>query len=282
MLTSLVLRLQAPRSVILPASLGRASQALLLRLINSQDPDLAAALHAGDGPRPYTASNLVLGQRLKGSLHAEAGQTGWLRFTGLNAAVSVCLVRLANQPPAEVELDRFSLTVTGATLDPTGHPWAGQVSYQDLAGRYLLSGQSIASQITLDFTSPTTFRSQGRYLPLPSPELVFGSLLDRWQTFAPIALNPAVRRFAAEAVGLSRYTLRTRGLPYKQGGKGAGGEEKAGAMQIGFTGQATFIALNRDRYWLSVLHLLANFAFYSGVGYQTAVGLGQVRHISKL
>ena len=107
-------------------------------------------------------------------------------------------------------------------------------------------------------------------LPLPLPELVFGSLLDRWQAIAPIALHPDMRRFAAEAVVLGRYHLRTRGMPYKQGG-----------MQIGFTGEATFIALNRDRYWLNVLHLLAAFAFYSGVGYQTGAGLGQVRAVER-
>jgi CRISPR-associated endoribonuclease Cas6 len=123
----------------------------------------------------------------------------------------------------------------------------------------------------LEFASPTTFRSQGQYLPLPLPELVFGSLLDRWQAFAPIALHPDLRRFAAEAVVLGRYHLRTRGMPYKQGG-----------MQIGFTGEATFVVLNRDRYWLNVLHLLAAFAFYSGIGYQTGAGLGQARVIEPI
>jgi CRISPR-associated endoribonuclease Cas6 len=119
------------------------------------------------------------------------------------------------------------------------------------------------------FASPTTFNSRGRTLPLPLPELVFGSLLDRWQAFAPIALHPDMRRFAEEAIVLSRYRLRTRSMPTKDRG-----------MQIGFTGQVTFVARNRDRYWLNVLHLLAAFAFYSGVGYQTGIGLGQVRAIS--
>jgi CRISPR-associated endoribonuclease Cas6 len=46
---------------------------------------------------------------------------------------------------------------------------------------------------------------------------------------------------------------------------------------VGFTGRVVFAVLNRDRYWLNVLHLLEAFAFYSGVGYQTAAGLGQAR-----
>jgi CRISPR-associated endoribonuclease Cas6 len=266
MLTSLILKLQSPRPGELPASLGRAGQGLLLSLIEERDQGLAERLHEGDGPRPYTASNLVMGKRAKGSLTLQAGSEGWLRFTGLSEPVSACWQALAAQPPATVELHGHTLTVTGATLDPAVHPWANRISYQELAAPFLLGGQERPpDRVTLDFAGPTTFKSAGRYLPLPLPELVFGSLLDRWQAFAPIALHPEVRRFAAEAVALGRYRLRTRGLPAKQGG-----------MQIGFVGRATFVALNRDRYWLNLLHLLAAFAFYSGVGYQTSAGLGQV------
>ena len=121
----------------------------------------------------------------------------------------------------------------------------------------------------LEFATPTTFKNRSHYVPLPQPDLVFGSLLDRWQLFAPIALHPEVRRFAAETVVLSRYRLRTRGTPYKQG-----------RVKIGFTGRVIFSALTRDRYWLNVLHLLAAFAFYSGVGAMTSSGLGQVRWVN--
>ncbi|RME69403.1 MAG: CRISPR system precrRNA processing endoribonuclease RAMP protein Cas6 [Chloroflexi bacterium] len=271
MLTSLIIQLTAPTDARLPAALGRASQALLLRLVQQVDPPLADALHHGDGPRPYTASNLVLGRRAGGSLHIQAGQTGWLRFTGLTRPVSQTLQALAADPPASVEVDGQPFTVTGATLDPAVHPWAGQISYQDLAAPFLLAGQAgPPARIRLEFVSPTTFKSRGRFVPLPLPELVFGSLLDRWQTFAPVALNPELRRFAAEVVHLTRYDLQTRAAPYKQQG-----------LRVGFTGQADFTAANRDRYWLNMLHLLAAFAFYSGVGYGTASGLGQARAIGR-
>jgi CRISPR-associated endoribonuclease Cas6 len=39
----------------------------------------------------------------------------------------------------------------------------------------------------------------------------------------------------------------------------------------------TYRALGADRYWLGVINLLADFAFYSGVGVQTTTGMGQVR-----
>ena len=277
MLTSLILHVQAPKTIILPASLGRAAHALFLQLLQERDPILSEALHASNGPKPFTTSNLIMGKREAKSLHVNAGQTGWLRFTGLTKTVSNHLISLSNEPPPSVELDHHPLNVIGSTLDETEHPWAGQISYQDFAAPYLLGETpKLSTRLNLDFHSPTTFRSQGRYVPFPLPELVFGSLFNRWQAFAPIALNSEVRRFVAEMVVVSRYSLRTRGLPYKQGGRNTK-KGKGGGWQIGFTGQVTFVALNRDRYWLNVLHLLSVFAFYSGVGYQTGVGLGQVK-----
>jgi CRISPR-associated endoribonuclease Cas6 len=279
MLTSLILHLKSPTEANLPASLGRASQALLLRLIDARDPAWTQELHESNRPKPFTASNLVLGQRQAGSLHIQAGQTGWLRFTGLTEQASEHLLALAGpERPEKVDMDGHLLAVTGATLNPAEHPWAGQSSYQDLAAPFLLGGAGrLGRKIRLEFASPTTFRSGGRYLPLPLPELVFGSLLDRWQTFAPIALHPEARRFAEEAVVLSQYKLRTRSMPYKHGSAANGEPKNRGGWQIGFTGQVIFSVLNPDRYWLNVLHLLSVFAFYSGVGYQTGTGLGQVR-----
>ena len=269
MLTSLVLQLKSPCAANLPASLGRSTQAVLLKLLDQRDATLAEQLHEGAGARPYTASNLIMGHRKKGDVFIEAGQEGWLRFTGLTAEISGHLQAIATQPPATIKLQSQQFTVVGATFNPADHPWAGQISYQELSAPYLLGQhRRLTPRVTLEFSSPTSFRSQGRYQPLPLPDLVFGSLLDRWLAFSPVSLHPNLRRFAREAVALNGYQIRSRALP-----------SKAGGTRVGFTGQACFAALNRDRYWLNALHLLASFSFYSGVGYGTTSGMGQCRRV---
>lgn len=197
----------------------------------------------------------------------KAGAQGWLRFTGLTETVSQALQQMAENCPATIELDNHNLTVTQATFNSTEHPWAGSISYQDLAATYLLGQQKRpAPQVTLEFASPTTFRSQGKFSPLPQPAFVFGSLLNRWHAFAPITLSPEFSRYAENMLALNRFQLRSVAWPTKGGGQ-----------VIGFSGQASFRALNKDPYRLSLLHLLSDFAFYSGVGYQTTAGLGQCR-----
>ncbi|MGQ9666035.1 MAG: CRISPR system precrRNA processing endoribonuclease RAMP protein Cas6 [Anaerolineae bacterium] len=267
MLTSLVLELESPAEELMPLNLGRASHALFLRLVRERDAGLAGELHDAQGPKPFTCSNLVGGRRRGPHLAVSPDSPLWLRFTGLTKPVSYVLQDIAAHPPAEIELDGRPLRLRRAALDPDLHPWAGQDDYPAMLQRFLLSaGKPPERRITIHFASPTAFHSGGRNVPLPLPHLIFGSLLERWQAFADMPISAELRRYAEEMVALARYDLRTRILPFKEG-----------AYQVGFVGQATFLAMNQDRYWVGALHLLAAFAFYAGVGYQTAVGMGQAR-----
>jgi CRISPR-associated endoribonuclease Cas6 len=108
-------------------------------------------------------------------------------------------------------------------------------------------------------------------VPLPLPHLVFGSLLERWNAFAPVAFPPELRRYAEECLALSSYELRSRGVLLKEGG-----------LRMGAVGRARYVTTNFDRYWMSLINLLADFAIFSGAGAGTGMGLGQCRRISDL
>lgn len=266
-LTALVFTLTPSKPATTPAYLGRASYALLMRLIAAHDPELAQQLHDNDGLKPYTCSALIGGQRIsRESRQYRPEERAWLRYTGLNEAVSTHLLRLAENPPAKVDLDGHIFRVEQATLDPEVHPWAGQTTYESLAAPYLLADHQPDYRPKLHFASPTTFRSQGKSQPIPLPDWVFGSLVDRWNAFSPVQVSTDLRRFADECVVLSHYRLHTRAVPFKEN-----------VIQMGCVGRANYAVVNRDRYWASLLNLLVNYSFYSGVGYQTTVGMGQAR-----
>jgi len=78
-----------------------------------------------------------------------------------------------------------------------------------------------------------------------------------------VAFPAETRRYAAECLAISRFDLTSRPVPAKRAACGWR------------SGQITYATLNYDRYWMSVLHTLAAFALYSGVGAATATGLGQ-------
>ena len=254
-----------------PAWWGRAAHALLLNVVEQADPALAAGLHEGSGPRPFTASSL-LGHFPARRLDPEGSYL--LRLPAIQAGVAGILLRAAGAggplaPGATLELAYQRLRVESVCVDATGHPWAGLSTYPELAAAQLVGPAPAARQISLSFTSPTSFRSQERHVPLPLPELVFGSLLERWNAFSPLAFPAETKRYAAECLAVSRFDLSSRPVPAKEGG-----------LRVGGIGQITYVTLNYDRYWMSILNALAAFALFSGVGVATATGLGQCRQLS--
>lgn len=264
MLTSLVLSLAVDAPVVLPRFCGRATHALLLRLIAERDATLAADLHDAPGPRPFTCSELIGGRGHSPQEQMVLPESpAWIRYTGLTGAVSAQLEALAESPPAAVELVGARLAVASATVHASKHPWAGVESYEALCERALHRPRP-SRRLDLRHASPTTFRSQEVNLPVPLPYLVFGSLLSRWQAFSPVALSPDAQRYAEEMVALSRYRLETRMVRLE--GRGP---------QVGFVGESSMALLNADRYWGNVLGLLAEYSFYAGLGAHTTMGMGQ-------
>lgn len=288
-LLALVLTLRPVRPGAPPPNLGRAAHAVLLDAIRQFDPALSDDLHhgpstgspvtatqlepgQGSGPRPFTASGLI-GSSRRHQLSPE--RTYALRFTALTSAVAQALQAAAEggrlSLGEEVHLLEYRLRIERLAKRPEEHPWAGTTSYAALASPWLLGRVPPKSRVALLFASPTTFKSGGLHVPIPLPALVFGSLLDKWNAFSPVALPIEVRRFAQECVALTAYRLSTRMPPSKDGG-----------LRAGAVGMARYTAVNHDPYWLSALNLLADFAFYAGVGAGTTMGFGQCRRIEDL
>ncbi|MDE3091666.1 MAG: CRISPR system precrRNA processing endoribonuclease RAMP protein Cas6, partial [Chloroflexota bacterium] len=77
------------------------------------------------------------------------------------------------------------------------------------------------------------------------------------------------RRFAAECLVVSRFELRSHAVPFKN----------ESAFKSGAVGKVTYTTTNRDRYWLSVMNVLADYAWFAGVGISTTMGMGQARRM---
>lgn len=262
---ALMFTLRPHTAARMPANLSRAAHAAILRLIDAADPPLAARIHDDDGPKPLTVSN-VLGLDAHGHAAVHPERDYGLRLTLLNPALEALAERWHPAALAPIDLDGVLWDVEQVTANPADHPWAGAATYESLAAPALLAATPPPARWTFEFAAPVTFRQRGLSQPLPTADLTFGSLLDKWNAFAPLALPEEVRRFAAECIAVSRFDLASRAEP-----------TKGGVPQVGAVGRVTYVAVNRDRYWLACIDTLARFAFYSGVGAGTARGFGRAR-----
>lgn len=284
-LVSLVITLQPTAPATAPAHLGPACQAWFLNRVHAADPALAKGLHTSSQRRPYTVSALQETSPTRSSagssrrVKLDPAHPVWLRATTLEPELSAVVLEtvLPRLPGTTTTLGGAELTVTGATVDAAAHPWAGRSSYEALVERHLMGPQTPRRTVGLRFASPTTFRRTGQTFEeqripdhnqlLPLPELVFGSLAQAWDAFAPVKVTGDVRAFAAACLAVRNYQLKTRLV------------DDGRSRQMGLLGDCTYQVFTQDPFWLRVLHLLAAFSFFCGVGRGTTAGWGQVRRM---
>lgn len=245
---------------------GRAVQAAFLSRIRDVDAALAASLHEPGLTRPYTVSSLI-GYRSLESL--SDGSALAIRLTAFEPNVKDALMQSLKNPAgfgvgARLSLDYLPFEI----LACAGENPIEDRSYADLIAESM--AQAERPLIELRFFSPTLFKSDGRTQPLPLPALVFRSLLERWNAFAPLVFPADALSYAEECLAVSGFTIRS--FPAELGDN---------ALRIGTVGKVRYRALNPDRYWISILHALSRFTRFSGVGAGTAYGLGQASAILK-
>ena len=255
----------------LPKWWGRAAHALVLQTIQIYNPALAKSIHDDpNAPRPFTAPTLM-GEKVHTTLIP--GNEYTLRLTAFHKPIADCL--LAAIQPGEylavgqtIELDYFLMDVKAVHTTPEEHPWAMTTSYQTFSSPYLLAKTAPNRHFSMQIASPTTFKTNEMFFPFPSPSLTFNSLLNRWNAFAPVTMPKELRRYAESCLAVSRYRLSTRRVPFKDGG-----------IRTGCVGEIHYTTTHYDRYWLSLITLLASYSLFTGIGTGTGMGMGQARHL---
>ncbi len=266
LLYSLILELTANNATTLPIGTGHQTHALLLNIITQVDPALAARLHDEPGYRPFTVSSLRGPTERGNSLLLQPGQLCRLRVTLLDGgplwqALSTCFLegRLTTVTLGTAELTLRRLLST-PTVDPTG--WSASTDWQTLATT------PASNHISIRFASPTAFSlGDHRFALFPEASLVWDSLMRSWNLYAPEVLRvdkEALRAFVAKQILISDYHLNTTTLHFPK------------YSQKGFLGTCTYHIKAEDSYAPQVA-ALAEFARYSGIGYKTTMGMGQVR-----
>lgn len=114
--------------------------------------------------------------------------------------------------------------------------------------------------------SPTGFKSNGQYVIYPTPRLVFGSLLNKWNAFSKIQFDAANLMEKFEKLHISGYNLQMHSFGVE------------GVWIPSFKGDLE-LSLPKDKDFMKVINTLAMFSNFSGVGIKCALGMGGVKTI---
>lgn len=260
-----VLKLKAENDPIISPTQGHHAYALFLKLISQTNSKMADELHESAAAKPFTISPLQgKFQRAERSLKIITGAEYWIRLTFLKEDLFACFMdatlKAASQP---LRLESAIFRIDRLAVTPSDSPLCGHQHYENL-----LDGASLQRKISLQFLSPTAFRSKGkRNVLFPEPTLVFGSYLSKWQSFAPLKLDEAIATCWSKMI-TAQYKLTTHILHYDS------------YQETGFEGRCIFevpVELPEDT--VKTINALADFAFYCGTGAKTTMGMGQTRRL---
>ncbi|NEQ64155.1 MAG: CRISPR-associated endoribonuclease Cas6 [Symploca sp. SIO2D2] len=285
---SLILNL-LPLSPIPPKFLsGRHLHALFLNLVSFVDRKLGDYLHEAKADKAFTLSPLQIVRDAptrdrKNRHHILQWQHGkpippgtlcWWRISLLDDTLFSKLTYLwlnlnPEQPwhlgPADLQITSILGTPQGG-VERRAHVGAPLQGWANVATYAQLYEQASESNCNLDFAfcTPTAFRQSKYDCALPSRELVFNSLIKRWNQYSGIEFTHTL----VEHIFPSFFDIHTEVATDSR------------SKFIGCVGAINFRILGKvEPPIIQQINALADFALYSGVGRKTTMGMGMVRRI---
>jgi len=271
MLLSLVLELKPLNENSLPLTIGNAVHGLFMNLVAEKKPELAEELHSNNKEKPFTTSP-VFGNFSYAGRRAflKKDEIYWIRFTSLNRGLTEFLFE--SSPSfigKEITVLDQRFEVIRVCSKPNEHEWAAQSSYEEIYNRWVPVTEPVPRKVAMAFMTPTTFRRGIKNTPLPVPRLFFSHLAAKWNQFSSIHLGSTIADVIDERVSVSGLNLKTKML------------QLGAHREIGFIGHCEFIIpVVTGDVWDRIFHALCDFAFYSGVGAKTTMGMGQVTKLN--
>ena len=293
------------RGTLMPFS-GELVHGALLDWLSSAAPDVTTWLHDGNKRRLFTCSSVQFGlpearmreaERKNVHLPLDPEKTYTIRITLLlgelfplfhNALMHFNTAESGAEKPPFMRIAKQLFLLEEVIADNDGASgWTGFTSFGKLVEKAKSLKLGKVETLGLEFGSLTTFnrankRSQvygGHYARVPMPHYVFPGLARRWQELAPPALAGIVQTerleqyIEDEGIVISDYDLKPHQVYFTR------------HMQTGFVGTCNYDVRGPDEQVteeapLTVrqqIVMLAQLAFYCGVGYKTAMGMGQMR-----
>jgi CRISPR-associated endoribonuclease Cas6 len=256
---------------------GKVLHGLFYELLQKASLAKGDEVHGSEGLKPFSTA-LLLNERQRRAEHLRAGEELKVRFTFLDDALYPLLARyFLSTPDLSFDLVRTEVSVARILSTPqSGEEWAGYASFAEIHEH----ASTEEKRFSFQFVTPTFFKRGGGptypdlIVPLPLPDLLFGSLVRNWNQFSPSSFTDVtlLRELCAHHLEVTHHRLSSQQarLVFPQDD----GQYRTTAFP-GFVGTCVFRLVGlHDSGIIKTLNALADFAFYAGVGAKTTMGFG--------
>ena len=262
MLYSVIVRFKAKDDIYFRNYPGESMHGMLFHMLGKRDEKKASILHNQYDTKPFTFSPIMPYPKWeKGKRRLKANKLYFFRVTFLEDEWYLLFMEYFLYHGAELNLQGIKIEVIEALTHSNQDKRCNSMEYGKL---WEESGYQ--RKIKFKFHSTTTFRVGDIHIIYPTSQYFFYNLIKKWEEFSDRKLSLTDEDL--KKVYISRYNLSSvmekfKDYPIK-----------------GFRGSCEYeidSSLSKEK--VRELNLMADFAFYSGVGYKTTMGLGQVARV---
>jgi CRISPR-associated endoribonuclease Cas6 len=228
--------------------------AAILHTLSAADATAGRTLHDMGRNKPMTFA-FVQSQPQKTMLRLT-----FMDKEGLDYA-NIIISALSRQPTLRLG----PIVCDVGTVDVNKTTWSGVSTWADLRS------PTAARSMCFRFVTPTAITKRddcgGRFTAVyPEPLDVFSGLARRWRALEGPALPDDLDHFLRTG-GCVAANYRLETVEYRTSER----------IQIGFVGYMVYACRKHNPACITALNALARLAFFTGVGYQTARGMGATR-----
>ena len=142
-----------------------------------------------------------------------------------------------------------------------------ETSFDELFERHYYGDKKPQRYINLRFVTPTAFKSEGKYVNIPTVRLIISSLMSKYDA---ISTETTLKGYdtleqITEQIEISRYNLKSCQFQLE------------GTKIPAFIGNVVLF-VNGNTNLVSMVNMLADFGQYSGIGINSAIGMGAVKY----
>lgn len=233
-----------------------------LNQVRLTNPELSAYLHDGQSEKAFSLSSITgnLQPQNRSFTFSTTEQYQW-SIAALTQSVCKWMQNWLRKPPQTIKLRSGTFIIQSWQISLPA------TTYETIWGEAENPSQT---ELSLTFTTPTSFRKRSNHMPLPIPENIFQSYLRRWNDFAHLEFElEEFREWINDCVVILRHDIRSQKT---QAGKQGSVTGFVGSVQFGLTPKAK----NEPEY-VQLIHSLIACAPYFGTGHKVTFGLGQTQ-----
>lgn len=139
-----------------------------------------------------------------------------------------------------------------------------ETTYERLIEKYYFTEQE--RNIKIRFLTPTAFKSQGKYVFIPTPKFIFQSLMNKYDAFSnetKVSDKETLEHFE-QNIFIKKYQLKSVRYALE------------GVWISAFLGEVTLYVKGPEQL-VNLANMLAAFGEYAGIGIKCSLGMGAIQ-----